>query len=397
MSGIFPNVEDGGVVPASVPYSYAPGLAPIGSSALYFNPIGCANYLRPEFLNNVISLLAGAIDLSQIAIDKTDPTQLARAYRSQRTNFVNAAGVTGTANAIAVAFNPTFGTIGQLLGTPLVFLAEGNNSGAVTLAVDGLGPVALTWPDGTPLVAGDILTGGVVVARHDGTAFRMEYSLSPTQIRALTTVVNRTQIFTVSGTFTVPAGVTSAETVVIAGGGGGGASGNASAGGLAGNMGAGGGAGGYAYERVFGLTPGAGIAVTVGAGGTAPSAATGGAGGSSSFGSFSSATGGGGGAWGENTLGAGGTGGTGTGGDLNIQGGDGGFGGTNTSGGSNATQSDILRIYGRGGVAAGGFSIPSVGGTGGAGRGYGTGGTGASGGSGLAGGVGAPGIVIVRW
>lgn len=350
-----------------------------------------------QFLNFLLAQERRLADASGVAANNLDDYLRARAIRSQAMNFVPAASVGGTANAITLGFTPTFTAAGQLVGTPLVFLAEAANTGAVTIGVDGVPAASLTWPDGTALAAGDIATGTLQVVRHDGTAFRLLTPLSPTQVRALTSPLNRSQIFTASGTFTVPAGVTSAEVIVIGGGGGGGASANASGGGTAGNIGAGGGAGGYALRRTTGLTPGAAVTVTVGAGGTAPAAANGGAGGTSSFGAFVSATGGGGGGWGENTLASGGAGGNGASGDLNIQGGDGGFGGTNVPLGNNATQSDVLRIYGRGGVAAGGFSIPSTGGTGAAGRGHGTGGSGASGGSGVAGGAGAPGIVIVRW
>jgi hypothetical protein len=92
------------------------------------------------------------------------------------------------------------------------------------------------------------------------------------------------QNFSASGTFTVPAGVTSLEVAVYGGGGGGkgeGATGNAGA---------------IAYAHVSGLTPGASISVTVGsggAGGTYPS--NGSSGGTSSFGSYVTCTGGAGG------------------------------------------------------------------------------------------------------
>lgn len=98
------------------------------------------------------------------------------------------------------------------------------------------------------------------------------------------------QVFTASGTFTVPAGITEVDVEVLsAGGGGGGVSGTS-------NRVAGGGAGGsYARARVTGLTPGANIAVTVGTGGTGASAGAGAgnAGGSSSFGAHLSCAGGG--------------------------------------------------------------------------------------------------------
>lgn len=81
--------------------------------------------------------------------------------------------------------------------------------------------------------------------------------------------------FTASGTFTVPAGVTSAHVLVV-GGGGGGAMG-------------GGGGGEVVVKKGVTVTPAAAVAVTVGAGATAQGGASGGA---SSFGTVSAAGGG---------------------------------------------------------------------------------------------------------
>jgi hypothetical protein len=94
------------------------------------------------------------------------------------------------------------------------------------------------------------------------------------------------QVFTSSGTFTVPAGVTKVRSTVV--GAGSGANGcNASQ-----AAGANGGGGGWSIGT-FSVTPGQSIPVTVGLGGAGSVAGvTSGAGGTSSFGSFNSATGG---------------------------------------------------------------------------------------------------------
>ena len=91
-----------------------------------------------------------------------------------------------------------------------------------------------------------------------------------------------TQIFTQSGTFNVPAGITRARVTVVAGGGGG--------------SNGPGGAGGMAVAMVYGIT--GSIAITVGTGGAGVfgGGTTAGAGGGSAFGSFITATGGAGGA-----------------------------------------------------------------------------------------------------
>ena len=120
----------------------------------------------------------------------------------------------------------------------------------------------------------------------------------------------QTQTFTTSGTFTVPAGVTSLIVEVWGGGGGGGFGRNTN-----GAAGGGGGGGGYTIATVI-VTPGSVISFTVGSGGTGGT--TGGvqptAGGTTTFSSSTPVTAGGGGAGvgvSNNSSGAGGTGGIG--------------------------------------------------------------------------------------
>jgi hypothetical protein len=128
------------------------------------------------------------------------------------------------------------------------------------------------------------------------------------------------QVFTSTGTFTVPADITKVKVTVVGGGGGGG--------GYAGSYatnGIGGSGGGAAIKIVSGLTPSGTVSVTVGTGGAAGgtgSTSRGGTGGTSSFGAYCSATGGGG---GYNSQQAGGNapvgvGGSGSSGDLNLNG-----------------------------------------------------------------------------
>ena len=212
------------------------------------------------------------------------------------------------------------------------------------------------------------------------------------------------EVFTASGTFTVPAGVT--EVVVYVTGGGGGGSGSGYGGGYRVN-GVSGAGGGTAIMKVTGLTPAATESVTIGAGGGggaayAGASITGGSsGGTSSFGAHCSATGGGGGSG----TSEGGWGGNGSGGDLNLYGGAGGapYAGLTNSGTGHAAQNSL---------GGGSYWSPNSGyppksthssGTrvsGGAARGYGTGGTGSysyQATSSFSGGDGEDGLVVVEY
>ena len=124
------------------------------------------------------------------------------------------------------------------------------------------------------------------------------------------------QVFTSSGTYTKPAGISTVK-VTVTGGGGGGGGGSANW-----NHGGGGAAGGTAI-KVVDVSSISTVTVTVGGGGGGGAAgATGGGGGTSSFGSHCSATGGGAGIA-ANTGTSRQSGGVGSGGDINITGGQG--------------------------------------------------------------------------
>lgn len=186
------------------------------------------------------------------------------------------------------------------------------------------------------------------------------------------------QIFTSSGTFIVPSGVTQVLVTLIGGGGGG------SKGGGAHSSGAGGGGGGVYYRAPVTVTPGSSIPVTIGSGGAGGTSShiDGYAGGTSSFGSYLSATGGGPGR---------GRGGSSTGGST---------GSPSTTyytqpGGKGMGYDWIDHIGGHGGGTVLGGPAPGV--CDSSSRGLVFGGGGSGGGYTADGGNGAPGVCIVEW
>ena len=196
------------------------------------------------------------------------------------------------------------------------------------------------------------------------------------------------QVFTSSGTYTKPTGISTVKVIVTGGGGSGGGHGTTD------DMGAGGGAGGTAIE-VIDVSGVSTVTVTVGAGGAGVSGSNNGnAGGTSSFGSYCSATGGNGGRHGNIGDISGGAGGAGSGGNINI------LGGSGTNGWDNF---NVANTYASG-FGAGGSSYWGGGGRGSAynniaaasGYAYGSGGGSPHSRQGGTSGAGADGVVYIE-
>lgn len=245
-----------------------------------------------------------------------------------------------------------------------------------------------------PAMVGDSGSGGtkgLVPAPSAGDAAK--YLTGAGTYAAPTTSIYGRQVFTSSGTFTVPAGVTTVEFEILGAGGGGGAV-------SAANYRAGGGGNGGSYCRGRAtVTPGSNISVTVGAGGAGGSGGAGATGGSSSFGSHATAPGGTGGS--QNAV-------TGQGGAVTSAGSNptgtydydcaGGRGFSQTNQGSISTY-PALCFGGGNALFPGLFATPSnAAGTSAVNRGCGgTGACNTNGTGSLNGGNGADGLVIVRW
>ena len=196
------------------------------------------------------------------------------------------------------------------------------------------------------------------------------------------------QVFTTSGTWTKPAGISKIK-VTVTGGGGGGAGGPSA---FSGGGSGGGGAGGTSIEFID-VSAIPSVTVTVGSGGGGGSnGSSGSSGGSSSFGAYLSATGGSGGVVITTTPSGGGDGGSGSGGDINIDGGGGGAGdkGTAGYGGSGLGGSSYWGGGGAGVDRSNGSNNGEAYGSGG------SGGTNSDGFGGSSGGTGKSGLVFIE-
>ena len=217
--------------------------------------------------------------------------------------------------------------------TTLTGVVKGNGAGVMTAGtvsltteVSGTLPVGSGGTGATTLAANNVLLGNgtsVLQAVAPGTTGNVLTSNGTTWASTAPAGggFSNMVVFTSSGTWPIPAGVTKAKVTVVAGGGGGSA-GNGTEGGN-------GGCAGGAAIKIYSLV-GSTASITVGAAGSGGTSlgAVGGNGGTSSFvnnGVSCTASGGGGGA-GPGTLPSA-NGGIGTGGDINFQGGWGGQGG----------------------------------------------------------------------
>lgn len=226
----------------------------------------------------------------------------------------NVASAGGTADALTVNLGSTVRSWAQISGVPFwVRAASANATTTPTVAVNGLVAKTEVKGAGSALAAGDHAGAGHwLLLQYDATLDKVVLlnpanGVNPGGAKGF-------QIFTASGTFTVPAGVTEVVVEVWGGGGGGGGGTSTS------NGGSGGGGGGYSLKHITGLTPGGTVAVTVGAGGGGGAYGVNGSpGGTSSFGAHCSATGGSGGLS-TATATSGVDGGVGAGGDINLKG-----------------------------------------------------------------------------
>jgi hypothetical protein len=273
-------------------------------------------------------------------------------------------------------------TGGTITGITDLAIADGGTgastaSGARTNL--GLGSLALK----STVETADISDANVTVAKLSatGTASSSTFLRGDGAWQTPVSPIGR-QVFTSSGTFTIPSGVTAVKVTVVGGGGGGGG------GAACGNPGGGGGGGAALIKYLTGLTSGNTLAVTVGAAGAGGvNGTTGGtssvASGTQSITTLTCTGGAGGVSQASATYRAGGTA---TNGDINANGGP-----SEYTGGAGQKGGDSGLGMGIGGWGATGFSTSPTAGTGyggGGGGGYPTPTNGAAG---------SAGIVIFEW
>ena len=353
------------------------------------NPVVTGTVISSTVQNTTMSDVATALTQSIASTGVTTPVAnlpmgtyrhtgvgnaTAKACYSSVTDIQNGSLVTlgAVSGADTITASAPFTLSSYAAGQGFRFVADGTNTGAVTINIDGLGAKSITKNGSDPLGVGDIPLGKVVEIVYDGTQFQYTNVSSSNPAVVM-------QTFTTSGTYTPTSGMQYCIVHMVGGGAGGTQNSSGSYGG------GGGGAGEYATGVFSAAAIGASKTVTIGAGGAVTTA-----GGTTSLGTLLTAVGGGAGTVNSYTPGAGGTGGTGTG--LHVPGGQGAtgsgvFSGPQFIGGSGGAS--FFGSGGRGGVG----NLDN--GTAGTAYGSGGGGNGNVGGVWAAAGAGASGCVII--
>jgi len=291
--------------------------------------------------------------------------------------MTNVARLSSIGTCFAFEFDDYTNTTFSMSGLSTVFASEFDENVGIATTLSGNQRMSATS------------TGGVIVLDsineidpfEDITEINLELHLD-SFVSPFSTVGTPTgqQLFTSSGTFTVPSGVTSIAVVCVGAGGGGGGSEDDD------ETGGGGGGGALAYVNNITTTPGESLTVTVGTGGGGGGAGggNGSAGGNSSLsrggttlaqangggGGQNRGSGGSGGTVNTGTGGAGGDGGAGSDRGTTNAGGGGGAGGYSGAGGDGSDENTSNPTAGSGGGGGGGLRssiYTNVGGGGGVG------------------------------
>src|SRR5271154_3298869 len=86
---------------------------------------------------------------------------------------------TGTANAYILTFNTTYSSYTN--GFTILFVPANTNTGASTINVNGLGPIAIDNTSGSALAAGEIVAGVMTMISYYSGVFQLLSALSPGQ------------------------------------------------------------------------------------------------------------------------------------------------------------------------------------------------------------------------
>lgn len=130
--------------------------------------------------NKLTGLANGTISTDAAAYGQVTAAITTAASAAQSGAQTYLTSVSGT-NTITASLA---GLTAYTAGLTVRFTAAGANTGAVTLNIGSLGAINLVRADGVALVTGDLLASGTYEAVYDGASFKLQGSVSASQISA---------------------------------------------------------------------------------------------------------------------------------------------------------------------------------------------------------------------
>lgn len=173
-------------------------------SATYINQL---NPLNPVGGTDFISDGDDHLRMIKQSLQNTFPNITApiTASADNLTNSTYLVDSSGSANAITVAFSPAYTS--YVSGMGVLVKAANTNTGAATIAVNGLSPVSITGLSGEALQGGEIIANGIYHLIYNGTSFLLTnktgYTKTPSLIISPYTGYNATVKNSSSGTLTL--------------------------------------------------------------------------------------------------------------------------------------------------------------------------------------------------
>lgn len=171
MSGIFPNIDDGGLPPnpqdANNPRAAYPPITPPSNTAALYYGNGCDVRLRPEVINSLISEIEAIVDQASLPYNFTNRENAEHAirYMIQR-GLPRAYYAAGGPNNYYGALDPPATAHNNFM--TLTMIPAMNNIGPVTIDI-GLGAAYLLRNDGTNLDRDDLKAGKpLIIAFYNG-------------------------------------------------------------------------------------------------------------------------------------------------------------------------------------------------------------------------------------
>lgn len=124
-----------------------------------------------DTIDGVLKTLQDAISSGASEQDLKVLRDALATHLAEPSSHVYYADDTGTANAKIIAITPV---VAYAKGLGISFTNKTENTGAVSLNVNGLGPIPILKSNGNPLSSGNLKTNSIYTVRFNGTSFILQ-------------------------------------------------------------------------------------------------------------------------------------------------------------------------------------------------------------------------------